>query len=106
MAAGTKAADIASILARIPLEKRNTVVEVTLDMAESMEAIVRRSFPNARLVTDRFHGQQGERHAQEGRQPHDVDRLVGIDEAGRDQAAEQEKENRQDERQQRWADAP
>ena len=34
----------------------NQVVEVTLDMADSMRKIVRRCFPNARRVTDRFQG--------------------------------------------------
>jgi transposase len=31
------------------------VKEVTLDMANNMEAAVKKSFPNAKLVTDRFH---------------------------------------------------
>lgn len=58
MIEGTKVTDIAPILAKIPLVKRNTVTEVTLDMAENMEAIVRNTFPRAKLVTDRFHVQQ------------------------------------------------
>jgi len=58
MIEGTKVADIVPILAKIPLAKRNTVVEVTLDMAENMEEIVRSAFPKAKLVTDRFHVQQ------------------------------------------------
>lgn len=58
MVEGTKVSDIAPILAKIPLEKRKTVTEVTLDMAENMEAIVRYTFPRATLVTDRFHVQQ------------------------------------------------
>lgn len=58
MIEGTKVTDIAPILAKIPLVKRNTVTEVTLDMAENMEAIVKITFPRARLVTDRFHVQQ------------------------------------------------
>ena len=45
-------------LERIPEEKLNQVVEVTLDMAESMRKIVRRCFPNARRVIDRFHVQK------------------------------------------------
>ena len=32
--------------------------EVTLDLAPTMERIVRRSFPKAKLVSDRFHVQQ------------------------------------------------
>lgn len=58
MVEGTKAQEISAVLERIPLAERGRVTEVTLDMAETMEAIVRRSFPNARLVTDRFHAQQ------------------------------------------------
>jgi len=58
MIEGTKVTDIAPILAKIPLIKRNTATEVTLDMAENMEAIVRSTLPRAKLVTDRFHVQQ------------------------------------------------
>jgi len=58
MIEGTKVTDIAPILAKIPFVKRNAVTEVTLDMAENMEAIVKITFPKARLVTDRFHVQQ------------------------------------------------
>ena len=58
MCEGTKASEIASILAGIPIEKRAAVKEVTLDMSESMEAIVKRTFPKATIVTDRFHVQQ------------------------------------------------
>jgi transposase len=58
MVEGTKVSDIAPILHKIPLYKRNTVTEITLDMAESMEAIARSTFPKAKLVTDRFHVQQ------------------------------------------------
>jgi transposase len=58
MIEGTKVADITPILAKIPLEKRNIVTEVTLDMAENMEVIVKDAFPKAKLVTDRFHVQQ------------------------------------------------
>lgn len=58
MIEGTKVTDIAPILAKIPLAQRNIVTEVTLDMAENMEAIVMEAFPRAKLVTDRFHVQQ------------------------------------------------
>lgn len=58
MVEGTKSQEISVILEKIPLTERQRVTEVTLDMAETMEAIVRRSFPHARLVTDRFHTQQ------------------------------------------------
>jgi len=58
IAADTKAADIISVLTKIPEPKRNTVKEVTLDMSNAMDAIIRMSFPNASIVTDRFHVQQ------------------------------------------------
>ena len=49
---------IKDILEKIPANKRNKVLEVTLDMAANMEKIVRYSFPKASLVTDRFHVQK------------------------------------------------
>lgn len=58
MIQGTKSKDVATILSQIPVEKRKLTQEITLDMAESMENIVRYSFPNATRVTDRFHVQQ------------------------------------------------
>lgn len=58
MAQGTKAKEISAVLAKIPLEKRNMAREVTLDMSGAMDAIVRKSFPKACCVTDRFHVQQ------------------------------------------------
>lgn len=56
--AGTKACDVVRVLTKIPLESRNIVKEVTLDMSNAMDAIVCASFPNAMIVTDRFHVQQ------------------------------------------------
>lgn len=58
MIKGTRSETVRSILEKIPLRKRNKVLEVTLDMAATMENIARFSFPNARLVTDRFHVQK------------------------------------------------
>ena len=58
MLEGAKAANIAPVLGQIPLEKRLVVTEVTLDMSESMEAIIKKTFPKAMIVTDRFHVQQ------------------------------------------------
>ena len=55
---GIKATNIIEILAKIPKEKRELVKEVTLDMSNAMDLIIRRSFPNAKIVTDRFHVQQ------------------------------------------------
>lgn len=56
--AGTKAEDIIKVLRRIPEPKRKKVMEVTLDMAPNMEMAVRKSFPWAKRVTDRFHVQK------------------------------------------------
>jgi transposase len=58
MIKGTRSETVRTILEKIPLKKRSKVVEVTLDMAGTMENIARFSFPNARLVTDRFHVQK------------------------------------------------
>ena len=56
--AGTKSQAIIKVLARIPPEKRDIVQETTLDMSNSMDAIIRNSFPQSIIVTDRFHVQQ------------------------------------------------
>ena len=58
MVHGTKSAEIAPILNKIPLDKRNIVQEITLDMAGSTEIISKTSFPRATQVMDRFHIQQ------------------------------------------------
>lgn len=55
---GIKTTAIIGVLAQIPEEKRMAVKEVTLDMSNAMDAIVRASFPKAVIVTDRFHVQQ------------------------------------------------
>ncbi|AUS06946.1 ISAon1 family transposase [Pseudotamlana carrageenivorans] len=55
---GTKAETVIKILHEIPLKQRNKVKEVTLDMAGNMGLIVKKSFPNASLVIDRFHVQK------------------------------------------------
>jgi len=58
MIKGTNSETVRAVLERIPLRKRNQVTEITLDMAAGMEKIARFSFPNATLVTDRFHVQK------------------------------------------------
>jgi transposase len=55
---GTSSEKVIEVLETIPEEKLNQVEEVTLDMAASMRKIVRRCFPNARRVIDRFHVQK------------------------------------------------
>lgn len=52
---GVKSEDLITAVERIPLEKRKQVKEVTLDMANNMNLTARTCFPNAKIVTDRFH---------------------------------------------------
>ena len=51
---GTKSQDIIDVLNKIPLEKRKSVKEITLDMANNMQLASRMCFPESYLVTDRF----------------------------------------------------
>ena len=55
---GIKSANVALILSKIPKNKRKLVKEVTLDMSNCMDAIVRASFEQSIIVIDRFHVQQ------------------------------------------------
>jgi transposase len=55
---GVKSADIINVLSKIPQTARDNVLEVTLDMSNSMDKTIRDSFPGAVIVTDRFHVQQ------------------------------------------------
>ena len=52
---GTKAETVIAVLEMIPLTKRKTVREITLDLSSSMMLIARRSFPKATVTNDRFH---------------------------------------------------
>jgi transposase len=56
--AGTKSSEVITVLKKIPIAKREKVTEVTLDMSNAMDAIIKGSFPKATIVTDRFHVQQ------------------------------------------------
>jgi transposase len=58
MVKGTVSDRVIEVLRQIPASKRYKVREVTLDLAPTMERIASRSFPKARLVSDRFHVQQ------------------------------------------------
>jgi len=58
MISGTKAETVINVLNKIPKNKRDSVIEITLDMANSMKLIARKSFVNAVQVTDRFHVQK------------------------------------------------
>ena len=58
MIKGTDSERISRILKKIPRNTRIKVKEVTLDMAGNMGLIVKKSFPNAVQVIDRFHVQK------------------------------------------------
>lgn len=58
MIKGTKAEDIIEVIHKIPWHKRKKVKEVTMDMAATMLKSIKRSFPNASRVIDRFHVQK------------------------------------------------
>lgn len=55
---GTKADEVIEHISKIDYEKRQSVKEITLDMANSMKLISKRCFPKAIQVTDRFHVQK------------------------------------------------
>lgn len=55
---GTKSSEVSEILRKIPMDKRLSVREATLDMSNAMDWIIRESFLNAKKVNDRFHVQQ------------------------------------------------
>lgn len=55
MVRGTKAEEVIKVLAQLPEEDRDKVVEVTMDLSESMRSIVESVFPNARITLDCFH---------------------------------------------------
>ncbi len=56
---GTQAGDIIKIIQTHFLDKQRRMVrEVSLDMAASMNLIVKKRFPKAKRVTDRFHVQR------------------------------------------------
>ena len=55
---GTKASAVTDVLFKIPLKDRLVVKEITLDMSNAMDWIVRQGFPHAKKISDRFHVQQ------------------------------------------------
>lgn len=52
---GTEAKTIQAVLEKLPIEQRNKVKEVSMDMARNMGLAVKNSFPKANIVIDRFH---------------------------------------------------
>lgn len=55
---GTKSEDIIYYLSKLPRYKRLKVKEITVDLSPSMQLIAKRAFPNATIVSDRFHVQK------------------------------------------------
>ena len=58
MIKGTESEKVIEILLKMAESIRKKVKEVTLDLAPTMERIVKKSFPKAKMVADRFHVQQ------------------------------------------------
>lgn len=58
MVNGTASDEVINVLKKVAKKKRYLVKEVTLDMAGSMNKIVKKCFPNAERVIDRFHVQK------------------------------------------------
>lgn len=58
MVKGTKAEMVQQILKKIPFCQRIKVKEVTMDLSETMSAIVSDCFPCAKQTIDRFHAQR------------------------------------------------
>jgi len=58
MIKGTKANDIIAVINKIAPERRKMVKEVTVDMAPNMNLAIKKCFPKAEIVTDRFHVQK------------------------------------------------
>ena len=55
---GTKAEVVNAALDQVPLDKRQLVTEITLDLSPSMRNICLMKFPNAKRVIDQFHIQK------------------------------------------------
>ena len=55
MIKGVKSSDIIDVISKIPVEKRNLVKEISVDMAKNMEKAAGECFSRASIVTDRFH---------------------------------------------------
>ncbi len=58
MVRGTMSDKITDVLQQIPERKRLMVREVSVDMAAPLHAVIKRCFPHAHRVVDRFHVQQ------------------------------------------------
>lgn len=52
---GTNPADVLKVLFQLPKEVRESVISVTMDLSDTMRAIIRDAFPKARVTRDCFH---------------------------------------------------
>lgn len=55
MVQGTAIETVSSVLMQIPEEKRNAVLEITMDLSDSMRGIAQKCFPKAMITLDSFH---------------------------------------------------
>ena len=55
---GTKSENIIYYLLKLPRSLRLKVKEITIDLSPTMKLIARKAFPNASIVSDRFHVQK------------------------------------------------
>lgn len=58
MLQGTNSEVILHYLSKLPRHKRLKVKEITIDLSPSMKLIAKKAFPNAMIVSDRFHVQK------------------------------------------------
>lgn len=58
MVRGVATDTVVSALKKIPMSKRREVRTVTTDLSSAMMLTVRKAFPGAKLINDRFHVQQ------------------------------------------------
>ena len=58
MIKGTKSEEVIYYLNHLPRTKRLKVKEITIDLSPSMRLIAKQAFPNATIVSDRFHVQK------------------------------------------------
>lgn len=58
MIKGTKSQDVLYYLNKLPRSLRMKVKEITIDLSPTMKIIAKRAFPNATIVSDRFHVQK------------------------------------------------
>lgn len=58
MIKGTKSEEVVHYMSKLPRSLRLKVKEITIDLSPTMKLIAKRTFPNATIVSDRFHVQK------------------------------------------------